>query len=125
MLADILLTIPILLLFLAVAWRCLESCGLAPPEECKVNEPYTVAHSDTVKVFCFALAFRLFMLLAMFICFMLSGGENGLYGFPGQFTRWDARHYISLIEKSIPAIRRTAGTCSWCSTRCTFGPRGS
>ena len=99
MLADILLTIPILLLFLAVAWRCLESCGLAPPEECKVSEPYTVAHSDTVKVFCFALAFRLFMLLAMFICFMLSGGENGLYGFPGQFTRWDARHYISLIEK--------------------------
>lgn len=106
MLMDILLTIPILLLFLAVAARCLCGFGLELPlaghgrrygETCEVDEPYIPGTMAIVKVFGFAIALRLFMLLVMFICSMLSG--SSLADFPGQFTRWDSRHYINLIEK--------------------------
>lgn len=108
MLMDILLTVPILLLFLMTALRCLGYWGLALPEvwlarqtrdRYEADESYSPARTDILKVFVFALAFRAFMLLVMFICSMLSGGDNDLSGFPGQFTRWDARHYINLIEK--------------------------
>lgn len=99
MLTDVLLTVPILLLFLMTAWRCLGGIGLAPREEgCKASEPYTPGRRDIVKVFGFAIALRVFMLLIMFLCSMLSGKDSGLSGFPGQFTRWDAGHYIKLIE---------------------------
>lgn len=103
MLTDVLLTIPILLLFLAVAARCLESWGLALPgpgwiKSCEANEPYRPGLRELEKVFTFALLFRVFMFGVMFLCTMLSGGENGLEGLRGQFTRWDAGHYINLIE---------------------------
>lgn len=100
MLTDVLLTAPILLLFLMTAWRCLGGIGLAPREDdCKAVERYTPQRRDVVKVFGFAIALRVFMLLIMFLCSMLSGEDSGLSGFPGQFTRWDAGHYIKLIEK--------------------------
>lgn len=103
MLWDIILTLPVLLLALMVAVRCLDAWGLEVPGSsrmrgCEVVRPYTVDRWETVKVFAFAVLFRLFMLLIMLLCSLLSGGENGLHGFPGEFYNWDARHYINLIE---------------------------
>lgn len=98
MLTDILLTVPVALLFLAVALRCLWGFGLAPGC-CAAPGGCVPARPRVIKVFCAALALRLFLLLIMFLCSMLSGGEGGLESFPGKFSRWDAGHYINLIEK--------------------------
>lgn len=92
MLADILLTIPILLLFLGVAARCL----LRAPEP---GGEYAPGRACLIKVFAWGLGFRVFMLLIMLLCVMLSSGGGGLQGFMGPFARWDARHYINLIER--------------------------
>ncbi len=92
MLIDILLTLPILALFGAVTVRCLTPGST----DCKGEKTYT--RRDLVKVFYFAVLFRLFMLLVMFLCSMLSGDE-GLSGFPGKFTHWDCKHYINLTEQ--------------------------
>ena len=97
MLTDILLTLPIFLLFLLIAARCL-GVGSAP-EECEAKTLFSPGRRELMRVFGYAVLFRLFMLLVMFLCSMIFGGENGLAGFPGQFTRWDGRHYINLIDK--------------------------
>jgi len=103
MFMDVLLTLPILLLFLWIAVRCLGSWG-APVKlpdilvsNCEADKPYIPVRIDLVKVFSFALAFRLFLLLVMFLCTILSGG--GPAGVLDKLNLWDARHYINLIEQ--------------------------
>lgn len=54
---------------------------------------------DLVKVFGFALSFRLVMLLALLAVTMLSGGDEGFQDLAEKFTHWDAKHYINLIEQ--------------------------
>lgn len=93
MLADILLTLPILLVFLLTAARCLL------PASGGEGERHIPARAELMKVFALALLFRAFMLGVMFLCSMLFGGDSGLQGLPGKFTHWDARHYINLIDQ--------------------------
>lgn len=104
MLWDILLTLPILLLVLMTAVRCLDAWGLALPgpgwaEPSGAGGPDVPERRELLKVFALGLLFRLFMLLVMVLCSMLAGGDNGLHGLPGQFARWDAAHYINLIDR--------------------------
>lgn len=93
MLIDILLTLPILALFVLVTARCLV------PESAESSTAAVCNRQELLKVFCFAVLFRLFMLSVMFLCSMFSSGDRGLDAIPDSFTRWDGRHYINLIEK--------------------------
>lgn len=102
MFINILLSLPIIFLFLWLALRCLESWGLPVPwPKAMVStgtdeEPYTPARKDLVKVFCWALGFRLLMLLTFYACVMLT--DSGTEAFAGKFMLWDARHYTNLVE---------------------------
>lgn len=89
MLADILLTIPILILFLGTAARCLAPRPGTP-------DRHAPGRRELMRVFGCAIALRVFMLAAMALCCAISGREGGLHS---QFTRWDAGHYVKLVEQ--------------------------
>lgn len=103
MFVNILLSLPILLLFVWLAVRCLAAWGApiplpkaltsgAPP----VESPRAPSRRDTLKVFAWALGIRLAVLLAVYVCTMLS--EGGPEAFLSKFRLWDAKHYINLVE---------------------------
>lgn len=105
MLANALLSLAVVLLFLLIAARCLESWGLPLPGRLAAPvsgpaEPYAPDRETLCKVYIGALALRVLMLGAMAASMVLAGGEGlSPEGLLGKFSLWDARHYINLIEQ--------------------------
>ena len=101
MFVNILLSLPILLLFVWLAVRCLASWG-APVSlpgvlsggEAQEHDPPT--RRELARVFCWALGLRLLLLLALYVCVMLS--DAGPDAFGSKLRLWDAKHYGNLVE---------------------------
>lgn len=103
MFINFILSLPILLLFVWLAARCLIVWG-APVSFPRVltsrtepaQEPSTPSLRDMAKVFVWALGIRLAVLLAVYVCVMLS--DAGPDAFAAKLRLWDAKHYINLVE---------------------------
>ncbi|MEG1426932.1 MAG: glycosyltransferase family 39 protein [Oscillospiraceae bacterium] len=90
-----------------LAVRCLSAVGLkiAFPE--KINAlgfkggiQRRFSMGDTGKVFCCAFLFRFVIFAAAFLCiFLNSSAKITMEEAVSQFVRWDAYHYIQLVEK--------------------------
>ncbi len=107
MLANVLLSLAVLLLFSLTAARCLESWGLPLPGRLAVPASGQAgavrpmpSRGDLWKVFVGALALRVLLLAAMAGATAFANGDGlTAESFLGKFTLWDARHYVNLIEQ--------------------------
>ncbi|RKJ41800.1 hypothetical protein D7X94_03020 [Acutalibacter sp. 1XD8-33] len=103
---NILLSAPIVLLFLFLALRCFAGWGVpvrlplgqASPAEGSGEDGSRVSpvRRELLKIFLWALGLRLLLLLAVIACTMLAGGS--WEELPSKFQMWDARHYGNLVD---------------------------
>ncbi len=100
---DVLVTAAFLLAFGALALRWLGECGGALPGAFSAPLPLRRGETPGVKtlwtVFLCALLFRGAVALGSLLLYnVLRGSGLGLAEIPGLWARWDAPHYINLVE---------------------------
>ena len=101
MLADILITLPLVGLFVLIAWRCLEGWGLALPCSPGREEPTGPQgpSAPSWKIFSLALALRGGMfLLGLGAVVLQSDQALSLSQAVESLCRWDSYHYKNLAE---------------------------
>lgn len=104
MLAEILVTPAVLLVFAVIALRCLACGGAALPAfagnipEMQEEQPPDTTKNERRVFFC-ALALRLGLFLAAVACVAMHTGVFTLENLLLYMTRWDSPHYIQLVEK--------------------------
>lgn len=104
MAADILISFAVIALGIVVAYRCILSWGVDWRLPCFSGERETPGpqegKSPMGKVFLLALCLRLLILGAAVTAVLLRGEGGGSFrDCLGQMNRWDAGHYIALVEK--------------------------
>ena len=101
MLADILITLPLVGLFVLIAWRCLEGWGLALPCSPGWEEPTGPQgpSAPSWKIFSLALALRGGMFLLGLGAVVLQNDQAlSLSQAVESLCRWDSYHYKNLAE---------------------------
>ena len=103
LMANILISAPIVLMFIFIALRCLMEMGLnvnlPGPFLTKVEQGPVSTSREVLKVFLFSVGFRLMILGALFVCSILVGEGEGAEVFFSRLQRWDAKHYVNLVEQ--------------------------
>ena len=105
------LSVPIVLLFCVLLYKCLLDFGLSPksakhavlPEE---DFDCRAAYPNEWKTFGFALGVRVLVMVAALFCIMIGSNEQmSLWDCLEKLRLWDANHYINLIDKGYSAYQ--------------------
>ena len=105
------LSVPIVLLFCVLLYKCLLNFGLSPksakhavlPEE---DFDCRAAYPNEWKTFGFALGVRVLVMVAALFCIMIGSNEQvSLWDCLAKLRLWDANHYINLIDKGYSAYQ--------------------
>lgn len=105
MLYNVILFVPIVLLFCVLLYKCLLDFGLSPksakhavlPEE---DFDCRAAYPNEWKTFGFALGVRVLVMVAALFCIMIGSNEQvSLWDCLEKLRLWDTNHYINLIDK--------------------------
>lgn len=111
MLYNVILSVPIVLLFCVLLYKCLLDFGLSPksakhavlPEE---DFDCRAAYPNEWKTFGFALGVRVLVMVAALFCIMIGLNEQvSLWDCLAKLRLWDANHYINLIDKGYSAYQ--------------------
>lgn len=111
MLYNVILSVPIVLLFCVLLYKCLLDFGLSPksakhavlPEE---DFDCRAAYPNEWKTFGFALSVRILVMVAALFCIMIGSNEQvSLWDCLAKLRLWDANHYINLIDKGYSAYQ--------------------
>lgn len=105
MFINVILSVPIVLLFCILLYKCLLAFGLSPkfakqfilPEE---DCAYKTEYPNEWKTFGFAFSIRVLIVIAAIFCIMIgSDTQVSLEDCLGKLRLWDANHYINLVDK--------------------------
>lgn len=105
MFLTVILSVPIVLLFCVLLYKCLLAFGVSPkfakqfilPEE---DCAHKTRYSNEWKIFGFAFSIRALVMIAAIFCIMLgSDTKLSLGDCMEKLKLWDANHYINLIDK--------------------------
>ena len=105
------LSVPIVLLFCVLLYKCLLDFGLSPksakhavlPEE---DFDCRAAYPNEWKTFGFALGVRVLVMVAALFCIMIGANEQvSLWDCLAKLRLWDTNHYINLIDKGYSAYQ--------------------
>lgn len=111
MLYNVILSVPIVLLFCVLLYKCLLDFGLSPksakhavlPEE---GFDCRAAYPNEWKTFGFALGVRVLVMVSALFCIMIGSNEQvSLWDCLEKLRLWDANHYINLIDKGYSAYQ--------------------
>lgn len=128
--AGVVVSLAVCLLGLLVVYRCLAAWGLRAPgslarHAVEEGPPAAQGLQPGWKIFLLGAGSRVGLLLAgMAAAILLSDGGLTWEGAFQQLQRWDAAHYIHLIEEGYQGYTENGQHLFWCSSRGTCGRPG-